>query len=192
MNVVVKIFSQKIGRIPLLNHEMKIIIGTKNKAKVAAVETVMTNYFQNVSFELMDVASDVSEMPFSNEETRQGAINRAKHAISQSDGFAAFGLEGGVQQIGDVLYCVNWGAMALQDGTIITATGAGFELPEEIAQQLREGKELGPVMDTFTAKQNIRHHEGAIGIFTNGLIDRQKMFEHIVTILIGQLKYKMK
>ena len=62
-------------------------------------------------------------------------------------------------------------------------------LPEEIANKLRDGKELGPVMDEFTNTQNIRHTEGAVGIFTKGLIDRKSMFEHIVTLLIGQVYY---
>lgn len=64
--------------------------------------------------------------------------------------------------------------------------GAGLPLPEEIAEGIRAGQELGPLMDLYTNKQNIRHNEGAIGVFTNGLIDRSAMFEHIVLQLIGQ------
>lgn len=168
---------------------MLIGIGTKNKAKVGAVESVATNYYENIDFIHINVASNVSEQPFSNEETRQGAINRAKNCLQESNADMAFGLEGGVQEIDGIMYCVNWGAVALQNGSVYTAQGASFMLPEEIAVQLKEGRELGPVMDTFVNKQNIRHHEGAIGIFTDGLINRKEMFEHIVTLLIGQVYY---
>lgn len=44
-------------------------------------------------------------------------------------------------------------------------------------------------MDAFAKKENTRHNEGAIGIFTNNLINRQQMFEHIVTLLVGQIMY---
>lgn len=169
---------------------MKIAIGTKNKAKVGAVEAIVAQYFADVQFEQVDVASEVSVQPFSNEETRQGAINRARNAFIATHADVSFGLEGGVEEINGVMYCCNWGALALKDGTIISSSGAQFALPETIAVELRSGKELGPVMDEYTNVTNIRHHAGAIGIFTNGLIDRKEMFEHIVKLLIGQLLFK--
>lgn len=168
---------------------MRVAIGTRNKAKTGAVESVVTEYVGQVQFEHIDVASGVSEQPFSMEETRQGAINRALHTRQATAAELNFGLEGGVCEIDGLMYCCNWGAIALKDGTVISAAGAQFLLPEEIAAALRDGKELGPVMDAYTNTQNIRHHAGAIGIFTNGLIDRKEMFEHIVKLLVGQLQF---
>ena len=168
---------------------MQVAIGTKNKAKTAAVEQVINQYFDQVTYHHIEVESEVSEQPFSTEETRMGAINRAKNARIATNADFSFGLEGGVEEIDGIMYCVNWGAVALKNGTIYTAAGASFMLPEEIASQLREGKELGPVMNHFTSKENVRQHEGAVGIFTNGLINRKSMFEHIVTLLVGQVYY---
>ena len=70
-----------------------------------------------------------------------------------------------------VLYICNWGALVTNNGEIFTATGAGIPLPKEIAEQLLAGAELGPVMDVYTNRKGIRHDEGAIGVFTNGLIN---------------------
>ncbi|MEG0472196.1 MAG: DUF84 family protein [Solibacillus sp.] len=168
---------------------MKIAIGTKNLAKVGAVEAIVSQYFLDVQFEHVAVASEVSVQPFSNEETRRGAINRARNALLATYADVSFGLEGGVEEIDGIMYCCNWGAVALKDGTILSSSGAQIALPEKIAIELRTGKELGPVMDVFTNEENIRQHAGAIGIFTNGLIDRKEMFEHIVKLLIGQILY---
>ena len=168
---------------------MIVAIGTLNKAKTSAVENVMNNHLANVQYIHKDVQSDVSKQPFSTEETRLGAINRAKNALIETGANYNFGLEGGVQEIDGIMYCVNWGAVALKCGKVYTAQGASFMLPEEIANKLREGSELGPVMDEYTNTQNIRHTEGAVGIFTKGLINRSSMFEHIVTLLIGQVYY---
>ncbi len=171
---------------------MKIVIGTKNKAKTAAVETVLAQYMDNLQFEHMDVPSGVSEQPMSDAETRQGAINRAQHALAASDATMGFGLEGGVYEIDGLIYCCNWGAVTLRDGTIIASSGASFVLPEVVANRIRAGEELGPVMDDFTRTADIRQHAGAIGIFTNGLVNRKEMFEHIVTLLVGQVQYVQK
>lgn len=170
---------------------MKIAVGTENKAKVGAVEAIVREYFPDAQLENLEVASDVSVQPFSNEETRQGAINRARNTLLKTNADLAFGLEGGVDEIDGVMYCCNWGAVAMKDGTVISSSGAQFALPEVIAKELRMGKELGPVMDVYTNTENIRHHQGAIGIFTNDLIDRKQMFEHIVKLLVGQVIFKL-
>lgn len=168
---------------------MLIAIGTKNRAKVGAVQKMAAAQLEDVTFEAVDVPSGVSEQPFTNEETRLGAINRAKATLQASKAQIGFGLEGGVYELDGVMYCCNWGALATRDGEIFSCAGATFELPESVATRLRAGEELGPVMDDFTNTRNIRHHAGAIGIFTNGLIDRKEMFEHIVLLLIGQYLY---
>ncbi|RHW33242.1 DUF84 family protein [Lysinibacillus yapensis] len=171
---------------------MIVAIGTKNKAKTAAIQNVVNRYFEDASFEQFDARSNVSEQPFSHEETRQGAINRAVNTLQMSGADLSFGLEGGVQEVGDSMYCCNWGAIALKDGTVLTAAGAQFLLPEEIAEKLREGKELGPVMDDYTKQHDTRSNAGAVGVFTAGLIDRTEMFEHIVKLLIGQYLFLTK
>lgn len=168
---------------------MKVAIGTKNKAKIKAVENVVVKFFPETIFESYNVTSGVSEQPFSEEETRQGAINRAINTLHISNADLSFGLEGGVKEIDNKLYCINWGALALKDGTTITASGATFLLPNEIAQQLRNGKTLGAVMESFTNKKNINQFEGAIGVFTANIMNRAQMFEHIVKILIGNYLY---
>lgn len=171
---------------------MQIIIGTTNKAKTKAVETICRPYYPDASFVNKEVDSFVSAQPLSNEETRQGAINRAKQLIGQEDTLFGIGLEGGVQEIDGALYMCNWGALVTNSGEVFTAMGAGIPLPNEIAEKLRAGAELGPVMDVYTNRKGIRHAEGAIGVFTDGLITRSMMFEHIMSLLIGQYELSKK
>jgi inosine/xanthosine triphosphatase len=167
---------------------MKIITGSKNPAKNQAVK----NAFHEGSFEFisMDIPSGVNEQPFSDEETIKGAINRAVHALAQGAGDIGIGLEGGVQETSHGLLLCNWGALASKDFAPIIAGGARILLPEEIAQRLRAGEELGPVMDDYAKMKNVRKHEGAIGIFTDGVINRVEMFTHIMNLLAGQYHYK--
>lgn len=175
---------------------MRILIGTHNRAKTKAVQTISSIYYPEANFENKEVPSLVSDQPMGQEETRQGAINRAKQLIDElmedSDILFGIGLEGGVQEIDGQLYICNWGALATPAGDVFTATGAGVPLPGEIAEQLRGGAELGPVMDVYTNKKGIRHDEGAIGVFSNGLVNRSAMFEHIMLLLIGQFEFANK
>jgi inosine/xanthosine triphosphatase len=171
---------------------MKILIGTNNRAKTKAVHDISSLYYPDAEFENKEVASLVSAQPMSDEETRQGAINRATQLLISKEATFGIGLEGGVNEIAGIMYICNWGALATKDGKIFTATGAGIPLPEEIATQLKAGAELGPIMDVYTNKNGIRHDEGAIGVFTNGLVNRSDMFGHIMLLLIGQYELAKK
>ena len=73
---------------------VKIALGTKNPAKIKAGELAA----RELSAELIsiDVSSEVSEQPFSDEETIDGAINRARNAMKEADAEFGLGLEGGV------------------------------------------------------------------------------------------------
>ena len=166
---------------------MNLAIGTKNKAKVSAAESCWT--FGEVKG--FKTESGVSDQPFGHDETRQGAVNRAMNAAACYENAAGLGLEGGVAEMEDGLYICNWGALFVPGfKEPFTASGASIRLPEELAEPLRKGQELGPLMEEYSKQQNIRQHDGAVGFFTNGRITRAQMFEHIVELLIGQWEYK--
>ena len=164
---------------------MKIAVGSLNPAKVNAVRTI----FDTDKVLSMNAESGVSDQPFTDEETIKGAISRANDCLVNSDADFAIGLEGGVSESSYGLFVCNWGALVTRDGEQFLAGGARILLPEEVAEQLRQGRELGPVMDAFTKRKDIRKKEWAIGVFTNEHVTRAGMFEHIVRMLAGQLDY---
>ncbi|MDF1508684.1 DUF84 family protein [Robertmurraya sp. DFI.2.37] len=169
---------------------MKVVIGTKNPAKIKAVQSAFAGY--DVQFEMLDTDSGVKDQPFSDEETIRGAINRASAALKEGEGDIGIGLEGGVQEHGDELFLCNWGALAVHGQSPFVAGGARIPLPKEIAARLRNGEELGPVMDEYTKKENIRKQEGAIGIFSSGRVNRSEMFSHVMMLLLGQYEFSKK
>ncbi|ALC89638.1 NTPase [Bacillus sp. FJAT-18017] len=167
---------------------MKVAIGSKNPAKISAVQDVFKEIV-GADFISCDVPSGVSAQPFSDGETIEGAINRAQKALEKGD--LGIGLEGGVQMTKYGLFLCNWGALAEPGQSPLIAGGARIRLPDEVAGKLLGGKELGPVMDEYTKMTNIRKTAGAIGIFSNGQVDRAAMFTHIVKLLYGQHLYRI-
>ena len=164
---------------------MKIIIGSKNPTKIKACEAAFPEY----EIAGASVASHVAAQPFSDEETREGAINRARGSAElNKDGFG-LGLEGGIMFVDDILYLCNWGALVTPGGNVFTASGARIVLPQEFIPELKNGKELGDIMQSFAEKENVRSKEGAVGIFTNELVSRSAMFTHVVKLLRGQWEY---
>ncbi|QKY69730.1 DUF84 family protein [Lentibacillus sp. CBA3610] len=164
---------------------MDIVVGSKNPTKIAAVKEV----FSDDQVSPADAPSMVSQQPFSDAETRLGAINRAFNGLETASGAIGIGLEGGVMYVDNELYLCNWGALITKENNIFTASGARILLPAEIDDELKKGIELGDVMDAYAKRQDVRKKEGAIGIFTNDRISRQKMFVHVVKLLHGQWEY---
>src|SRR3954447_23101811 len=103
---------------------MKIIIGSKNPAKITAVQNSFRQ--EDNQFISIDVPSGVNDQPFSDEETIRGAINRAVGALKQGNGDIGIGLEGGVHETSHGLLLCNWGALAANDREPVIAGGARF------------------------------------------------------------------
>jgi len=170
-------------------NNMKFIIGSTNQAKVKAARAVIESHFPGSELSEVKVPSGVKDQPFGDEETREGALNRATNAAHELVGAIGIGLEGGVRMLGDEMFVCNWGAIVLPSGKSFTAGGAQIPLPDEIASELQKGRELGVIVDEYFKASGIRHSEGAIGMFTAQAITRDKLFEHVMQLLIGQLKY---
>ncbi|MCI1591943.1 DUF84 family protein [Heyndrickxia oleronia] len=171
---------------------MKIAIGSLNPAKVKAVEEAFKEQDIDVIVTPMSVPSEVSNQPFSDEETIQGAVNRAKNCLLEENIEIGIGLEGGVVETPFGLFVCNWGALVVKGESPIIAGGARIRLPEDVAERLRKGEELGPVMEDVSKVRNVSKKEGAIGIFTNNVITRDEMFTHVMKILIGQFQFRKK
>lgn len=172
---------------------MIIGIGTKNKAKIEAVKGGFVELMkEEIRFEDYKTESGVSEQPFSDEETIQGAIHRASAVLEMSNADMGIGLEGGVVKTKYGLFLCNWGALAEKGRETIIAGGARIILPDSISKRLLNGEELGPVMDDYCQEEGIRQHQGAMGIFTSGAVNRDEMFRHTVKLLVGQWQFRRK
>lgn len=168
---------------------MKFIVGSTNDAKIRAAKTVLVNYFPQAEVTSSVIDSGVPNQPFGDEETRLGAINRAFKASSLGENAIGIGLEGGVRLLDEKLYICNWGALVLSDGTRFTAGGAQIPLPKIVAEEINKGEELGPVIERYYGVNGHRNKEGAMGLLTNGAINRDEIFAHILHLLIGQWQY---
>jgi inosine/xanthosine triphosphatase len=157
---------------------MNIVVGSTNPVKVGAVEEAFKRYFPDCSVIGHEAKSGVSEQPRSEEETINGAINRAKNSIGAND--YGVGVEGGVCVINNKMFDCAWVAIIDKTGEIGLSGGLYFELPKKIADKISAGGELGPIMNEMTGEENVKQKMGAIGIFSKGQLDRKQAYVQIV------------
>jgi inosine/xanthosine triphosphatase len=161
---------------------MHIAIGSTNPVKRMAAENVLSIVFPQAHFSCLEVPSGVRNQPWGDDETRQGAYNRATAALAQTQADAAIGLEGGVVECDFGLMTTAWCVIITRDGTLGIGGGINILLPNSVTQAVRSGVELGPAMDALTGDHNTKQKNGAIGILTNGLLDRQQAYEVIIQL----------
>lgn len=159
---------------------MKILVGSNNPVKISSVEDTFKNYFENIEVIGIEVESGVSVQPI-NDETFTGAQNRALRLkeINDSQNLNAelfVGIEGGItKQFGKWF---AFGCMCVLDNNGRTGFGTSphFELPQIVVEKLLQGIELGDVMDKIMNQQNTKQKHGAIGFFTNGVMNRKELY----------------
>ncbi len=154
-----------------------IAVGSLNPVKIEAVRNVMERIYGSVRIFAVDSKSGVPEQPFE-DETVQGAINRAKGAIG--DHSLAVGIEAGVFERYDGLYDVQHCAVIDSDGKITIGMGSGFRYPDKVAELVRNGKTVGEAMKEIYSGKDIGREQGAIGILSKGLLDRRELTEQSV------------
>lgn len=160
---------------------MRVVVGSTNPVKMGAVAAVFKQFFPEAEVAGREVKSNVAEQPRSEKETVTGAENRAKAALkSEDEALYGVGIEGGyTDKDGHPMECA-WVAIAHRDGRMGLGGGLYFELPPKVAERIKAGEELGPIMDHLTGTENVKQKMGAIGIFTRGKLTRQAAYEQLV------------
>ncbi len=167
---------------------MRIAIGSANPVKIRAAQTVLAPLYEGAMFIPVEVDSQVRTQPWGDSETRTGAINRARAALNACDADLSIGFEGGVVETEIGLMLSNWAAVAARNGQIGVGNGGGLLLPPEVAHLLLKGVELGAAMDQLTGSHNTKQGEGAAGILTNGLINRQAAYEYTLRTALAPFR----
>jgi inosine/xanthosine triphosphatase len=157
-----------------------------NPVKIGAVRAIVAARWPDAVVEGVAVASTVSDQPFGDDETIRGAVARARAAREATGAELGVGLEGGVveQPDGRMRTCA-WCAIVDASGTQGVGGSLAMPLPDAVASLIREGVELGHAMDRLVGGHDTKRGAGAVGILTDGLVDRQRAYEVLVSYALA-------
>lgn len=172
---------------------MHIFVGSTNPVKVNCTTLAASEAWPDVVVKGFDVPSGIPEQPFGDEQTRQGAENRAQRALehgaievgSTAKHMLGVGHEGGVFEYQGELWSTVWVAVTDVDGNTHLANGAKFRVPEPVASAIKNGQEMGPAVNSLLNDQDIRKKQGAIGVVTQGFVDRTEEYTGITKLALG-------
>lgn len=134
---------------------------------------------RNIRFETIQIESGVADTPKSIEELMRGAQQRSQAVYEEQENetVLSVGVEGGLFRVGEKVFLQSWSCVYDGEEYFFGSSGS-IEIPSALADVvMKNGADLGTVIDGFAEKIDVRSHQGTFGILTNDLITREDSFE---------------
>jgi inosine/xanthosine triphosphatase len=163
-----------------------IVVASKNPVKVQAALSGFQRMFPEEHFitQTVSVPSLVADQPLSDQETLQGALNRARLAQQQTPSADYWvGIEGGIGNLGEEMTAFAWIVVLDKNQCGKSRTGTFF-LPPEVTRLVQAGKELGEADDIIFQRANSKQENGAVGLLTGNVVERAGLYEQAVVLAL--------
>ena len=168
-----------------------ITVASLNPVKLNAAIAGFQQMFpaRNYHVKGVSVPSGVPDQPTSLSQTMEGARNRAENArAARPDSDYWVGIEGGIEDSPLGMTCFARVHVLGRDGIDGLGQTAVFYLPQEVAELVRGGLELGAADDRVFGRDNSKQANGAIGLLTDDLVDREAYYTHAVIMALVPFK----
>lgn len=164
----------------------RAVVASTNPVKLEATRSGFRRAFPNEEILVVAraVASGVGPQPLSDAQTLEGAEARARGARTlATDAEFWVGIEGGVEERDGHLAAFAWVVVLSADRVGRARTGTFF-LPDAVADLVGRGMELGTADDRVFGRTDSKRDLGAVGLLTDGVIDRAALYEHAVILAL--------
>lgn len=166
---------------------MLVAVGSTNPTKIDPVKEIFAKHFKNVQVRGVKTDSGVKDQPIGDEETYQGALNRARSALrSIPEAEYGVGIEGGslTKSYGwfehSIIVIIN------RQGKVGVGTSGSLELPPQVVERLKAGENLGDIMDDLFQTKKIGEGIGMFGLLTNNTVTRTSGVAHGVAFALAR------
>lgn len=168
---------------------MKVLIGTKNPAKIEGAKEALKNYFDDFDIEGIPVSSDVSNQPVNNE-IYEGARNRVNNLMNYAlengiDAEYFLGVESGITNLLGKWVNINIAVIKDKNGYESWGTGPAFPIPDKYIDEILS-TELGKVMDRVFEQNDLRSGKGGINFITNEIVSRVDLTRDAFIMALSQ------
>ncbi|KAF6521494.1 hypothetical protein HZS61_015752 [Fusarium oxysporum f. sp. conglutinans] len=186
INVLAKKFALQRPTMESPPKQKLVVVASNNIPKIKATRDGFTQMLpDSYDFRGISVDSNVSDQPFSDEETLRGATNRAQNAqAARIEADFWVGIEGGVETHNGSICSFAWIVVFGKDGKVGKARTSAYFLPERTCQLLKDGVELGHADDMVFGQTDSKNKQGSVGLLTGGVVDRAAYYTQAVILAL--------
>ena len=171
---------------------MKVIIGSTNASKIAAVNIAFSKVFKDTPIICVgiEVDSGISNHPTNAFESIQGAINRVNAAKKANPGADYYvGIEGGLLNVSERYWEFGWVAILDSKDNLSTALSPGIELKGKLLKLVLAGVELSLALERTHDLKDVGKKNGFYGFATDDVLDRQQAYSDGVIFALAQFQH---
>lgn len=170
---------------------MIVAVGSTNPTKTKPVKKIFAKHFKDVEVVGVKVDSEVGEQPMTDEQMYQGALVRARKALTQvKDASFGVGIEGGLHKRSYGWFEHSIVVVVNRKGQVGVGASGGLVLPEKVIKEIKKGKNLEEAVDAMFGTKKIGRGIGMFGLFTKGVVTRSKGVEHGVAFALARFLHK--
>ncbi len=178
-----------IGLLFCYDYVMKIIVGTKNHKKVTSAKKIFQDVLSpnRLTVESCDAQSLVPNAPH-DEETYNGAMNRAKECMNKCSGNYYVGIESGLVERYGNLFEESWAVVLSDNGDSYIGYSSGLLIPHVITKRMRQGEKHDTIMEYYDRLFELpEDNRDTWSRYTGGNISRQLSLDEALRNAIIQL-----
>lgn len=162
-----------------LEKKIKILVASKNPAKLNSAEVSFKKYFKNVEVTGKEVQSGVSDTPITEKETLRGVKNRMKVLEKERNFDFKISVEAGTQKIAGTRYLFTW-VMIKKGEKESFGRSISYPLPSSVNDELEKTGHLSEIAEKISGVRDERSKDGLIGFLSKGKITRSMLTEGAV------------
>lgn len=168
---------------------MKLLIGTKNPAKINGATQAFSEYYLNVEITGIAVQSNVSEEPV-DLDIYKGAMNRVNNLIEYAnknniEADYYLGIESGITNLLGKWVIINIAVIKDKSGYESWGASPAFPVPERYVNEIIN-TDLSKVMDKIFNEKELRLNKGGISFLTHSVINRIDMTKQAFIMALTQ------
>lgn len=165
---------------------MLVAVGSRNPAKVNGTRRAFSKYFPDLVLRSVDSSAVARAQPVGLRQMVDGAVARARFALSKVGGEYGVGVEAGIFRVGSFYFDHQQAAVADASGRVSLGHSAGYMLPKVAVEELlREGRELEQFAEELSGIAGVGDKGGLIHYLTKGKMSRTDLTEQCVTVALA-------
>lgn len=166
---------------------LRVVVASHNPAKLDAARRAFADSFPGAVIEIVATAAEsgVADQPVGDEETRRGALNRARGARRREPRADYWvGMEGGVETVDGAALAFAWMAVLGAGDRPGLARSATLPLPPAVCARLERGEELGAANDAEFGTVGSKRRGGAFALLSDGRFTREGVYAQTLCLAL--------
>lgn len=165
---------------------VRVAVGSRNPVKLKGVERAFRDFYGLVELVAVEVDPLVPPQPMGLDETLNGALNRARGALSRVSADYSVGVEAGFFYLFGTPIELQVAAVVDRSGRAGIGLSPGFPLPPAFVGALERGeaRELEEVVDRWFGTRGVGEAGGLVSLLTRGRVGREDLTYYAVAMAL--------